>query len=338
MMQHSAELRFIINDYRKIWRRQSRRLTNIAAGVTLATGLFVFLCSGDFTGEREASLRTNVDTVTGAVSNGETMDVYPGLEGTDYDYQFSEEELSRLLEGETYAAQLRSLYEKYPQVGRILANRAEYPDWLIEYFAGHEEAVDWVAEYPDYMKMGEEALVNWALAPVNLEDYEKQKGIPLYFQWDQTWGYTSYGSGTVATDGCGPTCLAMVASGLTGDGSFTPKKVADFSVAEGFYAEGAGTSWSLMQEGAEKLGLYAWQIQSWSESSIKKELAAGHPLICSMGPGDFTDAGHFIVLAGLTEDGKIIVNDPNSRVNSMKRWDAQVLLEQMKAMWAYAGK
>ena len=29
-----------------------------------------------------------------------------------------------------------------------------------------------------------------------------------------------------------------------------------------------------------------------------------------MGPGDFTNQGHFIVLSGLTEDGHVLVNDP----------------------------
>ena len=55
-----------------------------------------------------------------------------------------------------------------------------------------------------------------------------------------------------------------------------------------------------------------------------------------MGPGDFTEQGHFIVLTGVTDDGKIIVNDPNSRINSRKKWDAKRLLDQMKGMWAFS--
>ena len=37
-----------------------------------------------------------------------------------------------------------------------------------------------------------------------------------------------------------------------------------------------------------------------------------------------------------TPDGKIIVNDPNSRINSRKKWDAKRLLDQMKGMWAFS--
>jgi hypothetical protein len=37
----------------------------------------------------------------------------------------------------------------------------------------------------------------------------------------------------------------------------------------------------------------------------------GHPVICLQRKGIFTSGGHFIVLTGVTEDGKILVNDPN---------------------------
>ena len=89
-----------------------------------------------------------------------------------------------------------------------------------------------------------------------------------------------------------------------------------------------------MSQGAGQLGL-KWQEVDWSTSAIVAQLQAGHPIICSMGPGDFTDQGHFIVLSGITADGMIQVNDPNSRINSEKEWSADVLLPQIKGMWAY---
>ncbi|MBQ1871316.1 MAG: C39 family peptidase, partial [Lachnospiraceae bacterium] len=55
----------------------------------------------------------------------------------------------------------------------------------------------------------------------------------------------------------------------------------------------------------------------------------------SMKPGDFTYTGHFIVLTGIDEDGKIMVNDPNSRNNSDKHWDVDTLVKQIKALWVY---
>ncbi len=40
-------------------------------------------------------------------------------------------------------------------------------------------------------------------------------------------------------------------------------------------------------------------------------LAAGVPLICAMGPGDFTGNGHFIVVTGYDGEG-FSIRDPNS--------------------------
>ena len=91
-----------------------------------------------------------------------------------------------------------------------------------------------------------------------------------------------------------------------------------------------------MTDGASRLGVHSWQITKWTVEGVQSELRAGHPIICSMGPGDFTEQGHFIVLTGATDDGKIIVNDPNSRINSRKKWDAKRLLDQMKGMWAFS--
>ena len=59
------------------------------------------------------------------------------------------------------------------------------------------------------------------------------------------------------------------------------------------------------------------------------------PVICSMKPGDFTTTGHFIVLTGLTEDGKLMLNDPNSITRSNKRWDIETVVGQMKSAWTY---
>lgn len=242
--------------------------------------------------------------------------------------------IGKVLQGDIYGQQLGELYSKHPEASEIILNREKYSDTLIDYLIRHEEALDWVIDYPNYMEKGAGELDKIALQPVELKDYYLQNGIPLFFQWDKTWGYSSYGTGQIAIDGCGPTALAMVVTGLKGDTSMTPKKIADFSAAEGYYTEDAGTDWSLMTEGAQKLGLTSKEV-SWSESALIAELSAGHPVICSMGAGDFTDKGHFIVLTGLSPEGKVILNDPNSRVNSRKKWDIKKLMDQMKIMWSY---
>ena len=88
-----------------------------------------------------------------------------------------------------------------------------------------------------------------------------------------------------------------------------------------------------MGSGARKLGLESIEIPL-DENRVYSNLEVGNPIICSVGPGDFTTEGHFIVLAGL-EDGKIIVNDPNSRKNSKKRWTFDEIKGQIKNLWVF---
>lgn len=241
--------------------------------------------------------------------------------------------IENTLAGSKYEVDLRILYEEYPQIEEMLLHLEDYPDEVIEYFIKMPETVEWVIHYPEYTAKSEEELSEIALAPLDLSAYEMQGQIPVYYQWDVNWGYTFYGENYFAVTGCGPTCLSMVAVGLTGDTTITPKKVADISVSIGAYVEGVGTSWDLMTKGAEALGLKSVQNETWTATALCNKLKEGNPIICSMGEGDFTTQGHFIVLVGVTEDGKILVNDPNSKSNTQKEWDAQVLLNQMKGMW-----
>ena len=157
--------------------------------------------------------------------------------------------------------------------------------------------------------------------------------IPLFLQWDERWGYDTYGSGMIAVTGCGPTCLSMVAVGLTGDVSLNPRAVADFAADNGHYANGSGTAWTLMTDGAEKLGLYS-RVLPLHEPTILSELRAGNPIICSVGKGDFTKDGHYIVLTGANADGTVCVNDPNSIIRSEADWELDVIMGQVKNLWA----
>ena len=55
----------------------------------------------------------------------------------------------------------------------------------------------------------------------------------------------------------------------------------------------------------------------------------------SVRPGTFTTVGHFMVLGGLTTDGKVILHDPNSATNSMTYWDVQQILDEANVAWTY---
>ena len=66
---------------------------------------------------------------------------------------------------------------------------------------------------------------------------------------------------------------------------------------------------TLLTEGASHFGVVGREI-SLSKETVCGVLKQGQPVICSVGRGDFTTEGHFIVLTGM-KDGRIKVNDPN---------------------------
>lgn len=209
---------------------------------------------------------------------------------------------------------------------RRAARPVEIPEALEAFAEKYPEAAGFVNDYPAHYRDH----------PSKDVSGEVKKGVvPLFIQWDERWGYEDYGGNYLAVNGCGPTCLSMVVCGLTGETDANPYAVACYSEEQGYYTPGSGTSWALMTQGAAHYGLRA-EKGSVSADYITGALKGGDVLIASMKPGDFTYTGHFIVLTGLDADGKVRVNDSNSRVNSAKSWDVQTLVDQMKGVWRYS--
>lgn len=194
-----------------------------------------------------------------------------------------------------------------------------YPEDLIELLDSNPETEEFVLNYP--LRQEKE---------VDLSSYSRDT-VPLFLQWDTMWGYEKYGSGRIAQTGCGPTCLAMAGYYLTGDDRFNPKDIADFSAENGYYASGYGSSWTLISEGAGKLGLNAKELPL-VKKKIVDAVENGHPVILALGKGSFTSSGHYIVLTGW-EENAFRVNDPNSRIRSEKLWTYEELERQIRNIW-----
>ncbi len=204
------------------------------------------------------------------------------------------------------------------------ARQAGYPKDIVELLKKNEETIDFVEHFVE----------NKNNPPAEVVSDDLKKGeIPQFLQWDERWGHVSYGTGYIASCGCGPTALAMVVSGLTGKASVTPAAVAKYSEKKGYIDENNNTYWELMSKGVKHWGITCFGGDV-SEEFVAKELKAGHPIICSMGPGDFTDKGHFIVLTKY-KNGKVKVNDPFSQKNSDKIWKYSEIKDQIKSLWVY---
>jgi hypothetical protein len=223
---------------------------------------------------------------------------------------------------------LVELAPKYPKIYDILLDIKSYPSELLEMASKKPETINFVADYPNHKSDTDKS-------QITVKGEYKKGEIPLFMQWDERWGYDKYGPDFFAINGCGPTSLSMVAVGLTGNTNVNPRYVENFSRENGYLVPGVGTSWSLMTDGAQKLGLKS-KVLPLSESSIISTLKKGNPIIVTMGPGHFTTEGHYIVLTGVTDDGKIIVNDSDSKERSNQTWDVDVFLEEAKNLWAFS--
>lgn len=163
----------------------------------------------------------------------------------------------------------------------------------------------------------------------NLIEYDSRDGyLPYYNQADKRWAIASYGNSTIISGGCGPTALSMVVAGLKKNEMITPKTVADWSVDNGHRADGQGSYWSLMTAGGNYYGLNVEAVSRKNSEVILAALKSGFPVIASMGSGHFTRGGHFIVLYGVSADGKIIVYDSASVKRTDMTWDLDLIMRE----------
>ena len=222
---------------------------------------------------------------------------------------------------------------------RARARMAEYPQYRDQYmlFEKYIHCFDEVAlrtlvlspEKIDYVlkaPVADKLFIEWNGELTTEGDYP-----PLFIQYDSRWAYKNFGSSYMGDTACGPTSLAMAAVYLTKDGKLNPQYISDFALENSYYVPGSGTMWSFFTEGAEKLGLKGEMIYP-GEADMKSRLDRGEVLIASMKPGDFTMAGHYIVIRRYGEDG-FYVNDPSSIEKSMIPWTYDKIVPQMAALW-----
>lgn len=154
--------------------------------------------------------------------------------------------------------------------------------------------------------------------------------IPLtYFaQNDPEWKDQLYGNDPIGVYGCGPTSLAMVVNSLGVD-STNPAIMSAFCAEQGYWAPESGSYHSIVQGVSAAFGITCSAPQALDTNEIITRLLNGEIAIALMGPGHFTDTGHFIVLRGVTKDNKLLVADPISRTRSLQEWDAQLIVDEL---------
>ncbi len=134
-------------------------------------------------------------------------------------------------------------------------------------------------------------------------------GIPLYFQTD--YPNNIYGVGTIANNGCSAACLAMVATYMTGH-EYLPDEIARY------FGGAAENNIARLEEGSATMQLPFKKAENWHETI--GAIQEGKVAIILMGPTSlFTDSQHFILVTGMNEEGKLMVNDPLE--SNYEKWD-----------------
>lgn len=204
-----------------------------------------------------------------------------------------------------------------------IMNSTQYPKQLKDLALKNEEALEFVYDYPaEHVKEH----------TIDLTEEASMDSVPLFVQWDKRWGYEKYSGNFFAASGCGPTTLSMVVVYLTHNREASPIAVAKYSKEAGYSVDGSGSSWTLISEGSMHYGVKAKTV-ALDESRMKAELDEGHPIVVNVGPGDFTDTGHFMVITGYDDEG-FSINDPNSIEKSGKRWLFRNISSQIRAVWS----
>ncbi|MDD6323323.1 MAG: NlpC/P60 family protein [Bacilli bacterium] len=167
--------------------------------------------------------------------------------------------------------------------------------------------------------------------------YEPLQGglaIPHFHQIDERWSnypmknwdYDPPKDDTLGANGCAFTSAAMVVSYLKGRNIY-PTEVVDKLEGYEIYID----EWSHLTS-AFNIQTPTYYIRDGSKccsdadwnahiQEMKDAIRDGHPIIAHYGRGGhiFTSLGHFVVIRGMTSDGKFLVNDPsdNSTINSL---------------------
>lgn len=159
-----------------------------------------------------------------------------------------------------------------------------------------------------------------------------------FLQGDNEWGSESYSvigsrSQTIATSGCGPTSMAMVLNYYV-DESITPIQTSIFALENNHRTRYDGTSWAYFEDMANEYDLEFLQTASSVEALEWMNTQEDPLVICSMGPGLWTSAGHFILLWDV-ENGVAHINDPASTKQSRTENSYNYMASQCKQYFCF---
>lgn len=210
--------------------------------------------------------------------------------------------------------------EKVQQIGK---NADKYSDQeLIELALAQEDAVDFVASYPDA-----------AHEASSYTDAVSKGTVPDLWCWDSRWGAVDYAGHALAVSGSGPTSLAMAYMSLVGDAKQTPATIASTVEADGLATGDSYMDSSFVEKEAANLGLSAKSYTA-SADNINIAVDANSYALIEVKAGTVTDKTHWVLVVSENQDGTVLIKDPTSPEASSRAWSPNTLASGSQHLYA----
>lgn len=163
------------------------------------------------------------------------------------------------------------------------------------------------------------------------KDYPTVPMIPEYPQY------------TIKSSGCGFTSMSIVVSSLTSTTIDPPAMVNKYGRA--YYSPGQGAYWSIVSGVSADYGLSCQELGTTNVQGIINSLKNGKLVVVLVGKGGvgytgtgyYKGGGHFLVICGVTDDGKFLLADPNQKAVSVSGTGIEMqhfLNSGIKSVWA----
>ena len=157
--------------------------------------------------------------------------------------------------------------------------------------------------------------------------HEGATHVRYFNQLDARWADQLYGTDKIGGYACGPTSMSIVVSTLTSS-IVEPPEMARWSYEHGYWCSGSGSYHSLIPAAAKAWNLTVNGCRAAEGQRIADALSEGKLVVALMSKGHFTNGGHYIVLRGVTADGKVLVADPASYKRSQREWPLELVLKE----------
>lgn len=238
-------------------------------------------------------------------------------------------------------SQFSTELDRDEQLAQIAKRANEYTDErLLQLALNEPEAIGFVANYLDADKSSSA-----------YTDSVTKGSVPKLFDWDERWGYVTYGDGPIAVTGSGPTTLSMAYMGLTGLNNMTAANFASLDSSSQTSANGTSTANGSSSSSSSKdsdssttssdssttstgdsaldamikmatgAGLTASQL-SVSSSNLTGYLSESSVIAVHLKANSLTADEHWALAVGVDSDGSVILFDPTSSSISSRTWAA----------------